>query len=137
MSWDIFVQDIPASARTVSEIPPDFRPGPVGSRAAIIEGIEHVVPTIDFSDRTWGMIADPSFSIEVDIEERDPVQTFALHVRGDDVAAGVVADILQTLGLRAFDPHSKTGIFDPALARNSLRLWRQYRDQVTGASRDA
>jgi hypothetical protein len=39
MSWDIFVQDVPASVQSVAEIPDDFQPSPIGSRAEILAGI--------------------------------------------------------------------------------------------------
>jgi hypothetical protein len=90
------------------------------------------VPDADFSDPTWGRIEGPGYSIEVNIGSEDPVQGFAFHIRGGDMAAGIVADILETLGFRALDPESDTSLFDPAEAVESLRRWRSYRDQVVG-----
>lgn len=43
----------------------------------------------------------------------------------------MVADIFGRLGLRALD--AGTGdFFDPAMAVDSLRRWRAYRDRVIG-----
>lgn len=39
-------------------------------------------------------------------------------------------EILERLKLRAFDPGSATGIFDPATASESLARWREYRAQM-------
>jgi hypothetical protein len=50
MSWDLFIQDIPAAAQNVGDIPDDFHPAPLGSRAAIIAKIREVAPLADFSD---------------------------------------------------------------------------------------
>ncbi len=130
MSWDIFVQDIPPNARSVAEISADFTPEPIGNRIDIIARITEAVPTADFSDPTWGRIESDQYSIEVNIGEADPVRSFALHVRGGVAAADLVADILDNLGLRAFDLEAPTGIFDRDTARASMAQWRNYRDQA-------
>ena len=39
MSFDIFVQDIPAPAKSVDEIPEDFVPKPIGARSAVVASI--------------------------------------------------------------------------------------------------
>ncbi len=130
MSWDIFVQDLPPGIRSVAEFPDDFAPRPIGTRSSIVEAITTVVPDVDFSDPAWGRIVGPDYSIEVSISAADPVQSFAFHVRGGDMAVGVVADILEQLGLQAIDPQSDSGLFDSTTAADSLRRWRAYRDQV-------
>ena len=133
MSWDLFVQDIPASATSVTEIPDDFRPSSIGKRADIIVQIQEVVPTADFTSPDWGVIDGPGYSIEVSMGKVEDVHGFALHVRGNDQMVFVVADILEHLGLRAFDPTSDSGIFglDQEQAAG-LRRWRAYRNEVIG-----
>jgi hypothetical protein len=133
VSWDIYVQDIPPSVKSVSEMPADFAPRPLGRRSDIIARIREVVPNADFTSPAWGLIDGPDFSIEVSMRDMDPVNSFAFHVRGGDLAAFVVADILRHLGFRAFDPSSPSGIFeldgDPTAG---LRRWRHYRDSIIG-----
>ncbi|HSP61945.1 MAG TPA: hypothetical protein VLQ90_03085 [Pyrinomonadaceae bacterium] len=129
MSWDIFVQDIPSDARTIDDIPDDFVPATIGRRAEIIEKIKEIVPFADFSDPAWGTIEGADYSIEVNLGADERIDSFAFHVRGDDVAAGLISDILQHLNLRAFD--SGTGdIFDHQKAAAGLKTWRAYRDWV-------
>ena len=133
MSWDIYVQDIPASLRSVAEMPGDFEPRLLGKRADIIARIQEIVPTADFASPTWGLIDGPGFSIEVSMGDMEDVRSFAFHVRGGDLAAFVVADILHHLGLRAFDPSSESGIFGlEGDGASGLRRWRTYRDSVLG-----
>src|SRR5262245_9286514 len=103
MSWDIFVQDIPEGLAAAADLPEDFEPKSLGSRGALIEKIRSVVPNADFADPAWGLIDGPGYSIEVNLGSKEEVDGFAFHVRGGDMAAFVVADILQCLGLRAFD----------------------------------
>jgi len=129
MSWDIFVQDLPASAQLVADIPDDFVPKSLGDRAAIISKIRQIAPMVNFSDPNWGTIDGEDFSIEVNIGHGDPVHGFALHIRGGDLAAFVVADILDCLGLRAIDSGTG-GIFQPNGLEAGLRRWRAYRDRI-------
>lgn len=51
MSWDIYVQDLSLGVSHVSEIPDDFVPERLGTRASIIAPISEVEPDADFSDR--------------------------------------------------------------------------------------
>jgi uncharacterized protein YfaA (DUF2138 family) len=39
VSWDISIMDLPADAQSVSDIPHDFAPAPLGQRAALIARI--------------------------------------------------------------------------------------------------
>ena len=133
MSWDIFVQDIPPFARSVKEIPDDFDPKPIGNRSDLVARIREVVPNADFSSPAWGSIEGPGYSIEVNMGDDEHVKSFAFHVRGGDQAPFVISDVLEHLGLRAFDPASKSGIFGvDADVTSGLHAWRTYRDQVLG-----
>ena len=129
MSWDIFAQDFPTVA-TVEEVPDDFAPRNIGTRAAMIGKITQACPSADFTDPAWGLIEGPGWSIEVNLGESEECDGFALHVRGnaDDVVS-VVARIIDQAQLRAID--SATGeFFDPATAQSSFEQWRSYRDQI-------
>jgi len=130
MSWDIYVQDIPAAAQSPADISDEFQPKPLGKRTDIIATICGVVPSADFSDPTWGKIDGPDYSIEIGMGDAELVRSFAFHVHGGDLAAYVVADILQQMNFRAFDPSSGSGIFDMAEGANGLRRWRAYRDTI-------
>lgn len=130
MSWDLFIQDLPVEARSVAEIPDDFKPRPIGSRAEVLAKIRTVCPDADFDDPTWGVIETPEGSVEINIGEADPVMGFALHVRGGAGVIGLIVELLDTLGLRAIDPGSDTGFFDSGGAAESLARWRAYRETV-------
>ena len=132
MSWDIFVQDIPAEAQSVADIPADFSPQPIGSPARILDALRAVAPFADFSDPTWVRIDAPAACMEVNIGADDPVGCFAFHIRGGSGSVGIVAEVLQRLRLRAFDTASDTGTFDSSCAAESLHRWQQYRAHVLG-----
>lgn len=136
MSWDIFVQDLPADAQTLEDIPADFKPAAIVKRSEIIEKIKEIAPTANFSDPSWGLIEGNGWSIEVNLGSEEECTDFALHVRGAETAVGAVEAIITSLGLRAVD--SQTGDFFRAgpEAIGSFRRWRTFRDNVVGMGND-
>ncbi len=129
MSWDIFVQDLPRDVWSVEDIPDSFVPRPIGMRSAVIARIVEIVPGVVFSDPARGVIDGPDFSIELNLGEAEQVEGVALHVRGGEGAVAVVSAIVEGLDCRALD--ASTGeFFDPAVALESFRRWRAYRDQI-------
>lgn len=132
-TWDILVQDIPPGVTSVDQMPPDFKTAPIGRREDILAGIRAIAPDVDFTDPTWGVIHGDGYTIEINIGEEPVTHDFAFHVRGDDEAANVISRILQRLELRAYDPQSLTGIFQPGeSAVESLRSWRGIHDNAVG-----
>ena len=130
MSWDIFVQDIPEHAVSLDDIAEDFKPKLVVFRSNVIGAILKIAPFADVSDPTWVRIQGHGADIEVSLGDQEQVAGFAFHVRGGDASIGIIAGILQDLRLRALDPGSDTGIFDPGKAGDSLKHWLEYRDLV-------
>jgi hypothetical protein len=130
MSWDIFVQDVPMDVSSVTDIPVDFEPKPLGRHTAILEVIRAALPFADFSDDSWIRVDLPEVSMEISLGKDDPVKGFAFHVRGGHLSAAAIADILGQLDARAFDPGADNGLFDMATSSESLRRWQQFRDSV-------
>ena len=134
MSWEIYVQDLPADAATIDDVPNDFVPKSIGTRAEIIRKIKDVVPFADFSDPSWGNIETQTFSIEVSLGEDENVNSIMFHVRGDDAAAALMSEILISLNMRGFDMWT-SDFFDHLRAAAGMQAWRQYRDQIISKSK--
>ncbi|MDJ0953879.1 MAG: hypothetical protein QNJ81_09375 [Acidimicrobiia bacterium] len=130
MSWDIFVQDLPAGITDVADIPSTFRPGPIGKHAEILAGIAAVAPDATFAEDGWGTIERDGFSIEINLSPDDPVHSFAFHVGGDAAAGDLIAEILDHLGLAALDPQAPGGVFSRDSAQTSFQHWSEYRDHA-------
>jgi hypothetical protein len=114
MSWDIFVQDIPEDVQTVNDMRRKYhgyRPKTIGRRFELITKIKEIVPDVDFSNPSWGVLEGPDYYIEFNMGDEQECVGFALHVSGEDSAVPVISDILRYLGLKAFDPSSDTGLF--------------------------
>ncbi|RNL77770.1 hypothetical protein [Nocardioides marmorisolisilvae] len=129
MSWDILIQDLPKDVTSVSEIPDNFQPAPLGLRNELIERIRSVAPSVDFTDPSWGQLATPEFSIEFNMGREEMCSGIMLHVRGGDGASDFVAGLLHSLDVRAFDC-SAGDFFAVPGALESFARWQEYRDRV-------
>ncbi|WP_271009078.1 hypothetical protein [Paucibacter sp. B51] len=113
MGRDIFVQDLPPGIESIADIADDFAPGAIGHRAHFIAAIKEIAPHADFSDPSWGVIAKQnSYHIEVNFGRDEDLESFAFHVAGGAEADALIAKILKTLGLRALDTASESGLFE-------------------------
>jgi hypothetical protein len=130
MSYDLFVQNLPPEAKTLEDIPSDFKPVSIGERSLIIDKIKVVVPDADFSDPSWGRIQADDWSIEINMGANEHCSGFAFHIRGGAGAFGVVEAILQALSLRALDPQAGGFFVAAPEATDSFNRWRAYRDRV-------
>jgi hypothetical protein len=130
MSFDVFVQDIPADIDSVEDIPDDFTPKPVGTRSRVLAAIQKIAPALRFGSPEWGAIEEEGYSIEVNLSLEDPVMGFAFHLRGGEDGMFLVADILAELGLRAFAPGTESGLFQVDRAGEAFSRWRAYRDRA-------
>ena len=131
MSWDIFVQDLPANAENVGEIPDGFEPRPLGRRSEIAARIRAILPSVEFVNPAYGTLDEPGCSVQFHLGSSEIVTSVAVHVYDGEFAPAIVADLLGQLGWRALDPASVTGLFDPSTAEESYARWRDYRGRVT------
>ena len=118
MSFDIWMQDIPAHARTVADIPDDFEPRSIGSRAELIAKIIEAAPNATFKTLSYGEIESEDFSMDIWLGDENEVTCVTFNIYGNARnALPIVAKILQRCGQRALWP-GEDGIFDP----NELRI---------------
>jgi hypothetical protein len=120
MSWDIYIQDLPPVHR-VDDIPPDFRPRPIGTRAALTMRIREILPMVEQQDTDWLFARAPGIdlSLQLHMEDADQVRYILVHVHGGEQSAASVAALLRALDLRAMD--TATGdLFDAAMLEEGL-----------------
>ncbi|MCW5730720.1 MAG: hypothetical protein KIT20_08185 [Alphaproteobacteria bacterium] len=115
-SWTIYAQDLPPAARHFDDIPADHEPAPLGSRAGLAAAIRKVEPSAAFIEAGFGFLRGEGFRLEIELGERENVESIAFRVQAACPVAGLLADrvvarILSRLGLSAFDPRSPSGLF--------------------------
>jgi hypothetical protein len=137
MSWDVLFQDLPRGIRSIEEVPEDYEPKPLCTRAELIAKVTAVAPHVDFSDPTWGRIDGHDHSIELNVGEEDPVVAVMLHVRGGDSVLGLIHELALALDVLPLDCSSGELLdFESDAAKESLRAWREFRDAVVSPRRN-
>jgi hypothetical protein len=130
MSRDIFVQDLPRDAKTLDDVPDDFRPASLNlKRSDLIKLIKELVPSTDFTNPAWGSANSGRLCLEFNIGNDETVDSFAIHSRGATDDPLTIAIILDRLNLRGLD--SATGDFF-SLEKSDVEGWKKYRDRVIG-----
>ena len=131
MSWDIFIQDFPATAKTVADIPDDFQPRSLGPSADLIAQIRDVIPSAEFANPDWGVFAGDGFSIEFQMGDGEDCRSMRLLVRGGGSPSPLIAALLDRLKLRGIDCQTSE-FFDVEAAIASYGSWQRYRAQIIG-----
>ena len=104
MSWDIFIQDFP-NVGSISEVPEDFRPRPIGTREELLAKIIEAIPFAEQQDSDWLFAKgdDIDLSIQLHFEDATRVRYMVVHVHGGEQSAACVGALLRHLGLRGHD----------------------------------
>lgn len=106
----------------------------IGKRDVLIEKLVKVVPTIDFQNKSWGVLNQKNFSIDFNMGDNKNIDCIMLHVRGNNDSLPVIKLICEKLEIYAYDcsgsmeePMNFSNIED---IRESFSNWQKYRDQV-------
>lgn len=132
MSWDVYIQDFPPTAKTLAEIPDDFELRPIGMRSDITAMIRDVIPSVNFTNLSWGTFENNDFSIEFQMGDEENCTSVFLLVRGGGNPVPLIAALLDRLQLRGVDLHTGE-FFDVESARDSFGTWQSYRDKILAA----
>jgi len=129
------VHRFPRDIKTIEELPDDFKPQAIGSRAQIAQSLQTVFPNANISDLGWLIVDDKEFSIEISVGHKEPCDGFMLHVRGGEAAVGAVTQIAQLFEARAFDMTSCQFLDSTPDPGGGFRQWQAYRGKVVGDSK--
>ncbi|MFI9617244.1 hypothetical protein ACIHCM_37320 [Streptomyces sp. NPDC052023] len=131
MSWDVLLLRLPDNVTSVHEIPGDHASSPLGRLHDVLAAVAKAVPDADLSDPTWGELLGPTWSMELNIGDEDPVDSIMLHIRGsgDDVLAPVFR-LAETLGCKVLD--CAEGDLITAGQTSGWQAFQQFRDRVSG-----
>ncbi|MFJ2176945.1 hypothetical protein ACIOHE_29130 [Streptomyces sp. NPDC087851] len=133
MSWDVLLLRLPVHIASAQEIPDGYTPEPLGRRDDVLATVTQTVPEADLSDPTWGELLGPTWSMELNIGEDDPVDSVMLHVRGsgDDVLTSVFR-LAEALQCKAIDC-AEGDLITPGQT-SGWRAFQQFRDRVIGSA---
>jgi hypothetical protein len=115
VSRDVIVQDIPVGISTENQIPDDWQPQPLPfGHAQVIHAVRELAPEADTTDPEGIHVILPGVDVAVNVTDKSPLESFALHVRATDrgAADAFIGRLLDRLGARAFDAECTSGIFE-------------------------
>ena len=84
---------------------------------------------MEFSDSSWAAVTIGDSSIEFNMGDEDPCQSFMLHVRGGPDALVAVSKLLTHLNLRGIDMQTSR-FFDEPEVEASFKKWSDFRDSA-------
>jgi hypothetical protein len=127
MSWDVLLMK---EKFDLEDVPDDFRPQKLGKRDDIIAKLQLVIPELDYSDKSWGMLDTSEYSIEFNTGRNEEVDSIMLHIRGRGDPLIIIKLICETFGWAALD--CSTGDFMDLenLSSESWVKFQEYRDRV-------
>ncbi|MFH9983954.1 hypothetical protein ACH4ND_33055 [Streptomyces sp. NPDC017179] len=104
MSWDVLLLHLPDDVTSLQETPDDYTPPPLGRQHDVLAAVSRAVPETNLSDPAWGELLGPTWSMELTIGSKDPVDSIMLHIRGsgDDVLTPVFR-LASALGCKVLD----------------------------------
>ncbi|MCM2577925.1 hypothetical protein [Streptomyces meridianus] len=87
MSWDLLLMPVPDENAVFDELPEDGEGPSLGRRAQVLAALAGTMPDADLSDPAWGVLEGPTWSLEINVSDSDPVEAIMLQVHGtgDDV----------------------------------------------------
>ena len=127
MSWDVLLLKAKFDLEDSNA-----NPGSLGNRTEIIENLTALLPQLDYSDKSWGMLSGEKFSIEFNTGENETVDTIMLHIRGGGDPLVVIKVICDSTHWAALDCSTSEFIDTNNLSRESWENFQKFRDKVIG-----
>ena len=99
MSWDILLlrQQVNLADPQAAD------PGPLGPQEDVVAQLRQLLPSLDCSDPTWGVLNTADYSIEFNLGRALLTDSLLLHVRGGGNPLAVVQLICAHTGWVAYD----------------------------------
>lgn len=131
MSWDVLLIRLPHGTTSLTELPPEGPP-PLGRRDELHTRIRGAFPDVDLTDPGWGELGGDGWSMELNMGDKDLVDTLMLHIRGGgDDAVSAVLRLAGVLDCHAYDT-TTDDLMRPG-GPNGWRAFQAYRDGILGA----
>ena len=132
MSWLAVLAKLPDTFVSISDIPNDFVPEPLGSQAAVLTLLAEVFPDANFADPTGVTVDRPNYAIEFIVGSKEPVESLGFRPHGDDTVIEALQLLCARTGWRAIDTSSGDFINFAANPAQGLQAWRAYAQRVIG-----
>ncbi len=112
MTRDILIQRLPADIASADQIPADFVPEPLGTRADVVQALQRLFPELVLDASGFGSVGSGKQGLDVDIGPHDEVVYIALGLRGKGQIEERALMLVAAYGGRALDPTRPSGIWN-------------------------
>lgn len=130
MSWDISFCSAESPPPPVAEMPSDWRGSDFGKPDDVREKISKSLPSVDWTDPSWGLYEGESFSYEFNLGLESPCTDFMVHVRGGGAAVGPLLDLARRWGWYMLDTSQGEWVHHIADSEAGWVEFQKYRDRV-------
>ncbi len=130
MSWDVMLVSVPDELVAKHEAPDWETVRPLGTRDEVLAALEKALPGADFSDPTWITVWTETVSMQVSVEEEDPIDNVMLMIRDGDEVLSMIQKLCETTAWKAWDTTTGDFIDWEADPGKGLQAWRGARDHV-------
>jgi hypothetical protein len=104
MSWDVILQKFPEGASRPEQVPEDYLPAAIGSRADVASAVRKLFRNVEGDSDLFLTIFRSAFAIEISLGDKEPCSQLFLHVHDDHAAATkAILRIAEHFGMRAVD----------------------------------
>jgi len=137
MSWDVFLMskkidfDSPESQQMQKEDLPSL-----GKKEEIIQKLTQLLPDLDYSDTSWGLLRDNIHSIEFNTGAEEVVASIMLHIRGGGNPAQIIEKVCTAMGWYALDCSTGEYLQFDQKDQASFEAWQGFRDKIVGRPSD-
>jgi len=130
MSWDILFYAANEPPPPVAQMPGDWKGQPLGSLKDVRAKISSSLPTVDWSDPTWGIFEGVGYSYEFNVGKKEPCDSFGVHIRGTGDAVGPLVKLAQSCGWYVLDISQGEWLHHCASEQAGWERFQAYRDQA-------
>lgn len=129
MSWGLGAFNISADYKTVADLPPGFKPDPIGSRDEVRQAIVTILPSVDVSDPRYVVYQDQEGVIEFSIGDSEICESLGVRIVGGGDPIPIIDRIFRSLNVRGVD-YQTGDFFSIETSVVSHSDWKQFRDSV-------
>src|SRR6187200_478558 len=101
MSLEVLLQKFPKDAARPEQVPDDYLPPAVGSRAEVASAVRKLFRYAEYPGESFITIERSTFTLEISLGDEDPCSQLLVQVHGD--ATKAILRLADHFGMRAID----------------------------------
>jgi len=133
MAWQVLLLKLPDALGSLSALPADFVPPPLGEPEHVVKRIAEAASgqdlDVDHSDRLV-VLRSEEFVIEAELGGVATIDRVLLRVLGSDAALPLVGELARKLEATAVDCETDAVLDIDSIEPDSLRLWQNRIDDL-------